>query len=582
MSGWRTTVFLAALVCLPAARAGERDKAEASSIRFEEIGAAAGLNARHETRNFEGEHADVLEMFTSGGAAVVVGDFDRDGDDDLFVTNSDAASKNRLYRNDGDFSFTEIAAEAGVAAGNTEDSIVVDALWFDFDNDGWEDLLVLRFGTPLLFANQRGSRFQDVTKSSGLDRFANSIAVVATDYDRDGDLDLVFGNYFQPVNLFAPPHTRVLPNNLDAATNGGGLILWRNLGGGRFEDATEDAGLGGYAGWVLDVGAGDLNNDGYVDLYAAADYGSDRIFFGAPDGRFRDVTEQATGFDTRKGMNAELGDYNNDGKLDIYVTNITDEYMRECNMLWHNLGDGTFIDVSKETGACDTRWGWSAKFADFDNDGWLDIFAANGMRSGNEDNYILAVLPVITRQGVDFAELDSWPDIGEMSWSGYQRSKLLWNRGGSSFDEISKAAGVDNDSDGRGVAIADLDNDGKLDLIQTNAGQPLLLYRRVGESAGGWLQLLLRARTGPPQAIGARVTVRGGGLTQVREVEADNGYAAQSMRRLHFGLGAAEEVEDLVVDWPSGRRERFAASPNQLRTLAEGEGEALEKVLAAR
>jgi hypothetical protein len=151
-------------------------------------------------------------------------------------------------------------------------------------------------------------------------------------------------------------------------------------------------------------------------------------------------------------MNVDMGDYDRDGWLDIYVTNITDEYMKECNMLWHNNGDGTFIDLSKETGTCDTGWGWAAKFADFDNDGWEDLFAVNGLRSAGEQNYIPALVEMIIKPGVDFSDLNSYPDIGDMTWSGYQKKRLFHNTADGTFKEVGAEAGVDTTFDGRVLA----------------------------------------------------------------------------------------------------------------------------------
>ncbi|MGH9202537.1 MAG: FG-GAP repeat domain-containing protein, partial [Vicinamibacterales bacterium] len=420
-------------------------------IRFEEIAEKARVRHVHRTRRFSGKNADTLRMFTSGGSSVAVGDFDNDGFDDLFVTNSDAGQPNRLFRNSGDFTFADVTESAGVAGGNDPLSIVSDSLWFDYDNDGWRDLLVARFGTPILYRNEGHGRFRDVTQRSGLNQFANTIAIIAFDADRDGHLDLLLGNYFQPVNLLDLKTTKVLPNDLDKAVNGGGVTFWRNNGNGTFTNATAQAGLANQMGWILDVGHGDLDDDGDPDIYLAGDYGTDRLYFNNGDGTFRDVTEAAIGFDTKKGMNAEFADYNNDGRLDIYVTNITDEYMKECNMLWHNNGDGTFTDLSKETGTCDTLWGWAAKFADFDNDGWLDLFAVNGLRSAGKENYIPVLFQMVATPNVDFSNLDNWPAIGEMTWSGYQKKKLFRNLAGDLFREMAGPAGVDNDLDGRGV-----------------------------------------------------------------------------------------------------------------------------------
>src|SRR6476646_9256224 len=379
------------------------------AIRFEEIAAKAGVRVQHHTRTFHGKNADVLHMFTSGGAAVAVGDYDNDGFEDIFVTDSDTGKPNHLFHNNGNMTFTDVTVAAGVTGGNDPNSVVSDALWFDYDNDGKLDLLLARFGTPILYHNEGNGKFKDVTLSSGLTKFANTIGVIAFDFDNDGKLDLLFANYFRPVNLLDLKDAHVLPNDLDNASNGGGVTLWRNTGKGSFEEVTEKAGLGKVTGWALDLGHGDFNNDGLQDIYIACDYGTDHVFMNNGNGTFREVTDKSTGWDTKKGMNVDVADYDNDGWLDIYVTNITDEYMKECNMLWHNSGDGTFTDVAKETGTCNTGWGWAAKFGDFDNDGWEDLFAADGLRSAGPQNYIPVLLETIITPGIDFTDVASWP-----------------------------------------------------------------------------------------------------------------------------------------------------------------------------
>ena len=519
-------------------------------------------------------------MFTSGGAAVAVADYDHDGFEDLLVTDSDEGQPCHLLHNNGDLTFTDVTAAAGLGVLNDDRDIVADALWFDYDNDGLPDLLIARFGTPLLFHNEGHGKFRDVTAQSGLTQFANTIAVIAFDYDNDGYLDLLFGNYFPPVNLLALRDPHVLPNDLDQATNGGGVTLWHNQGNGTFVDVTAKAGLGKHHGWTLDVGHADFNNDGWQDLYLADDYGTDRLFLNQRDGTFRDVTEEAIGIDTKKGMNVDIADYDRDGWLDIYVTNITDEYMHECNMLWHNngvdaAGKLTFTDVSRETGTCSTLWGWGAKFADFDNDGWPDLFVADGLRSAGPKNYIPVLLKMIITPKIDFSDLNSWPDIGDMSWSGHQRKKLFRNLGDSSFREMAAAAGVDNDLDGRGVAIADFDNDGRLDIYETNANQPSLLYHNVTAPVGHWIELKLVGTRSNRDAIGARVTARVGNATLIREVNGGNGYASQSSTRVHLGLGPWRQVDELTVRWPSGLVEHLPANAlpiDRLLYVKEGRG----------
>jgi len=542
-------------------------------FRFEEIGERAGVRHLHRTHRFGGTSADVLQMFTAGGAAVAVADYDNDGLDDLFVTTSADGQPNRLFHNDGGLRFSDVTVRAGVGGGNTPSAIVADALWFDYDNDGWRDLLIARFGKPLLYHNNGDGTFRDVSPESGLDRFANTIAAVAFDYDGDGRLDVLFGNYFKPVNLtdLVTPH--VLPNDLDQATNGGGVTLWRNVGNGRFVDVTLEAGLARHTGWTLDVGHGDFNNDGFQDIYLACDYGTDRVFMNDGRGHFRDVTEHAIGIDTKKGMNVDVADYDNDGLLDVYVTNITDEYMKECNMLWHNEGDGTFTDVSKETGTCATGWGWAAKFGDFDNDGRSDLFVVNGLRSAGPESYIPTLLKMITTPGIDFTDVNNWPAIGNMSWSGYQRKKLFHNVATGAFRESSATAGVDNDRDGRGIALADFDNDGRLDIYQTNADQPSLMYHNVTASPGNWVELRLVGTRSNRDAIGARVTLTAGDRRIIREVDGGNGYAGQSSTRVHIGIGSATSIDEITIAWPSGILQRVSAGINRLISITEAAGE---------
>jgi hypothetical protein len=475
-----------------------------------------------------------------------------------------------------------------VAGGNDTQYICADALWFDYNNDGRLDLLVARFGTPMLYRNEGpgpdgNHKFTDVSQAVGLTKFGNTVAAIAFDADNDGWLDLLLGNYFQPVNLLHLKTPHVLPNNLDYADNGGGVTFWRNVrlanGERGFGEMTEAAGFGNHTGWTLDLGHGDLNNDGWQDVYIAGDYGTDRMFFNKGDGTgtFVEVTETAIGFDTRKGMNVDMGDYDRDGWLDIYVTNITDEYMKECNMLWHNNGDGTFTDLSKETGTCDTGWGWAAKFADFDNDGWEDLFAVNGLRSAGEQNYIPALVEMIIKPGVDFSDLNSYPDIEDMTWSGYQKKRLFHNMADGTFKEVAGEAGVETTFDGRGLGVGDFDNDGLLDFYQTNANQPALLFRGRTENPGNWVELKLIGTKSNRDALGTRVVLTAGGNSYLREVNGGNGYASQSTTRLHFGVGAASAVDRVEIRWPSGMMqtlpmEQTAGLINKFTYIREEEG----------
>ncbi|HMB54670.1 MAG TPA: VCBS repeat-containing protein, partial [Thermoanaerobaculia bacterium] len=318
---------------------------------FEDRTETAGVARPHHNRSFENPYAHIMEGYTALGAAVAVADYDGDSWEDLFVTDSAKDGKNLLYRNRGDFTFEEVGERAGVAAGNDAANASADALWFDKEGDGDADLLVVRFGRSLLYENRGDGSFREVGEAAGLGARRNAITAVAFDSDNDGDLDLVLGNYFAPVDLFDPETPRFFPESFETAANGGGVTLYRNAGDGTFADVTEAAGLAGHSGWTLDLGHADYDGDGDEDLYVAADFGTDRFFVNRGDGTFRDATEEAIGIDTKKGMNADWGDFDNDGLLDVYVTNITDEYMREGNFLWHNEGDGTFTDLAQETGS---------------------------------------------------------------------------------------------------------------------------------------------------------------------------------------------------------------------------------------
>ncbi len=555
---------------------------------FVDVAEAAGLTVAHRNRSFENPYAHIMEGYTALGAAVAIADVDNDGFEDLFLTDSSIDGRNRLYLNNGgksgDLTFEEVGEKAGVAVGNDAENASADALFFDADNDGDQDLLVVRFGQNLLFENRfaqgEGVSFKDVTAGSGLEQYLNNIAAIAFDFDLDGDLDLFYANYFAPVNLFDPETPRFFPESFETAANGGGVTAFRNDSGSeglRFTDVTEAVGLGNISGWSLDLGHADADHDGDDDLYVAADFGTDSFFRNnvrssdpsAQGVGFTDISESAIGIDTKKGMNADWADFDRDGLFDLYVTNITDEYMREGNFLWQNQGDLTFTDVARETGTHDTGWGWAGKFFDADNDGLLDLYVVNGWVSGNDDNYVLDVFELIIRDDIDLADARNWPPMGEKTLSGYQRNSLFHNQGGQLFKDVAAEHGMDSILDARGIGLADLDRDGRVDLVITNAGnKPILARNRHGESSGKgdtgadpqsrahWIRLQLEGTDSNRDAVGARVVVTAGGQERWSFVDGGNGFAGQSSRILHFGLGELDRIEGVRVLWPSGLEEK--------------------------
>lgn len=561
------------LACLGLTCGAALTAAPAAEPWFEDVTAKAGVDRPHTNRQFENPYAQVMAGYTALGASAAVADYDADGFDDLFVTDSVKEGRNHLYRNNGDWTFTDVAEAAGVANGNDAANASADSLWLDYDGDGRQDLLVVRFGRSQLFRNQGNGRFIEVGASVGLTAYQNAITALTFDFDGDGDLDLLLGNYFRSVDIFNPDTPRFFPESFETANNGGGVTLYRNESGRTFTDVTKPAGLES-SGWVLDAGHADADNDGDEDVYVACDFGTDRFYVNNGDGTFTDRTEKAIGIDTKKGMNAEWGDFDGDLKPDVFVTNITDDYMREGNFLWRNNGDLTFTDVSKETGTWDTGWGWGGQFFDFDHDRWLDLIVMNGWVSAGSESYVPDIFAMIVKPNIDLADLRNWPPMGRKSLSGYQKKRLLHNEAGQFFVDQAARHGLDSTRDGRGVAVADFDNDGRLDLFVANANGLPFLYRNRLPNPRHWVELSLRGIGANASAIGARVLITAGGQTQLRFVSGGNGFAAQGTTRIHAGLADQARLEKVEVRWPSGTRQVFAdLATNRIHVLREGRPE---------
>ncbi len=533
---------------------------------FTEVARAAGINHSHSKPILDDKLNHIMSWVASVGAAAAAGDFNNDGWIDLYVTNSKKGTPNYLYRNDGDGTFTEIARRAGVAEINNDDGTSMDCIWGDYNNDGWSDLYVVRWGTDILFRNNGDGTFANVTEdlfrtkdnAPGID-WANGNAAIFFDYNKDGLLDVYVGNYFRDVDLWHLKSTKIMHNDFEKARNGGRNALYRQEPDGSFVELAASLGLDD-PGWTLAVGSADLNNDGWPDLYCADDFGPDQLFVNNGDGTFENETESAIDFDTKKGMNVDFGDFNGDGWLDIYVANITTaEYLQEGNMLWHNNGPAdaegiTLTDVSLETATYDGGWGWGAKFLDFDNDADLDIVALNGFISAGEGNYWYD-LASWTVTDDDSGNAANWPAIGNRSFSGYEATRLFVNEGEHIFTERAKQWGLGSQRDGRGVVPFDYDNDGRLDLFVANQGQKPELFRNDAPLDNHWLIVNLETDSTTNvtrDAVGARITAVTASGRQIRERDGGNGYSGQADPRLHFGLGKDSSVSLLEVRWPDG------------------------------
>src|ERR1051325_7349622 len=244
---------------------------------FEDIAARAGIAVPHTNRTFQNPYTTLFRSYTALGAAAAVADYDGDGWEDIFVTDSKADGKNHLYHNNGNLPFTDIAVQAGVADGNDDSNASADALWLDYNNDSRPDLFVVRFGHSQLFENLGSGKFREVTKDAGLNQYRNAITAIAFDYDHDGFVDLFIGSYFQPVDIFHPSTPRFFPESFETANNGGGVVVFHNNHDGTFTDASQKVGIH-LSGWTLALGHGDANNDGWDDLYVACDFGRDHFF----------------------------------------------------------------------------------------------------------------------------------------------------------------------------------------------------------------------------------------------------------------------------------------------------------------
>lgn len=534
---------------------------------FVDVTKAVGFVHVHHKPALDAKLEPIMSWVASVGAAAAAGDYDNDGWMDLYATDSHKGRANHLYRNMRDGTFRDLGAEAGVADVNGIDGVSTDCVWGDYDNDSHLDLFVVKWGCDVLFRNNGKGGFADVTTAAFRNEedepgspWANGCSATWVDYDRDGWLDLYVGNYFAPQDLWHLDHTRIMHDDFERSRNAGRNSLFHNNRDGTFTDVAAQLGLND-PGWTLSVGHGDIDNDGWPDIYCANDFGTDQMFLNRQDGTFNNVTETAFGEDTKKGMNVDFGDFDGNGWLDIFVTNITTaEYLKEGNMLWHNDAaseDGIpiFLDASVEAGTYDGGWGWGAKFFDFDNDGDLDIISVNGFITAGEGNYWYD-LASWTVLGQDVSDALNWPPIGDRSFSGGEATRLWRNEGGQRFTEIASRAGIADRRDGRGVVTVDYDNDGDLDVYIANQGGAPAFFRNDVGARGHWLGLKLiglPAAGSNRNAIGARVTVRTPAGRQIRELDGGNSYCGQSDRRLYFGLGNEPIVETLEIRWPSGR-----------------------------
>ena len=487
------------------------------------------------------------------GSGVALFDYDNDNDLDLYFVNGNSlqssdtnnSHRNRLFRND-DTDFVDITDLAGV--GDT--GYGLGCCVGDYNNDGFLDLYVANFGANVLYQNKGDGTFTDVARQAKVDGNQLSSSCAFADYDNDGDLDLYTVNYvqfnleenpkctYQGVSTYCTPEA--LPGQSDS--------FFRNNGDGTFSDITQSAGLFAPTGKGLGVVWGDYDNDGDPDIFVANDTTPNFLYQNNGKGTFQNIAlfaGVALSMEGRpySGMGTNFGDFDNDGDLDIVVTNFQDQ----TNSLYQNEQNAFFKEVSFSTGIGEKSLpylAWGVDFVDLNNDGWQDLFIANG----HLDHNISDIDPIGTYA---------------------QRNQVFMNQKGRAFIDQS-ATMLEQKQVSRGSAFGDLDNDGDIDIVVSNLNDHPVILWNVTEHTSNWFILKLIGTSDNQSAIGTRVKIKVDQQIQIREVKSGSGYLSQSDLRLHFGLGQAKQIDQLEIHWPNGTTQQLNRVPgNQILTVTQ-------------
>lgn len=559
LAGWA----LALLVCIVAWEYGraapDGNPPISVPVRFTDVRAAAGITFRHD--NTFSDEKNYLETMGSGLGWI---DYDQDGLLDLYLVQSAETSwykpvhplRSALYRNNGDGTFTDVTEKAGVgAAGLYGQGVAVG----DYDNDGYPDLYVTGYGRAILYHNNGNGTFTDVTAQAGVgDEGQWATSAGWFDYDKDGYLDLLVCNYINWTpknNLYCGEHrpgyrAYCHPDNY----RGLRLKLYHNNHDGTFSDVSQKSGIGVPEVKGMGLVLVDLNNDGWPDVFVVNDTWPNSLFLNKKDGTFEDVSfisGVAASEDGKyeAGMGTDAADVDGDGWFDLYVTHLD----FELNRLYHNNHDGSFDDATYASGIANKAIflsGVSAKFLDYDNDGWVDIVQANGAMLDNINLFHSEVQ--------------------------FQEPLLMFrNVGKGKFDRVGDVLGPDFKKPivGRGLAVADFDNDGDLDLAISVSGSYPELLRNDGGNANNWLEVMLVGTKSNRDGVGAALKLVSEGFTQFGQRKGGMSYMSAQDPRVHFGLGQRKSIDSLEITWPSGTVDKLTHVPiNQVITVKEGTG----------
>jgi len=513
-------------------------------VQFTDVTRAVGIDFRHESSATSNKY-----LIETMGGGVALLDYDNDGRLDVFFTNgakltdpmapgqlpdkSDRRFWNRLYRQDADGTFKDVTEKAGLT-GMPQDLYGMGAAVGDYDNDGFPDLYVTNYGSNTLYHNNRDGTFKDVTGAAGVAASGWSASAGFFDMDNDGRLDLFVTRYldwtFQNNRYCGEqkPGYRAYchPDNFAPMGN----VLFHNNGDGTFADVSAKARVAEPKGKGLGVAFADYDRDGFVDVYVANDSVQSFLYHNGGNGTFTELgLLQGVGFNedgkTFAGMGVDFADYDNDGRPDIVVTNLSNERYR----LFHQGADGTFQDVTNSSGlgaATLAFSGWSTRFFDYDNDGWKDLFVTQGH-----------VMDTIEKTA---------PNLK------YQQPPLLLRNVSGRFVKVRPGASFEQTWAGRGAAFGDLDGDGDVDVVVSNVGQPALVLRNDGGNASHWLGIRTVGKTSNRDGIGCLVLVTAAGSTQHLAVNTAAGYLSASAKELRVGLGPAATASLVEIRWPSG------------------------------
>ena len=534
------------------------------SVNFVDIAAKAGLTSKV---TFGGVTSKNYIIETTG-TGVAIFDYDNDGWPDIFVVNgttlkSSSKEAGHLYHNNHDGTFTDVSAKSGIGHTGWGQGVCVG----DYDNDGYEDMFITYYGKNVLYHNNGNGTFTDVSAMAGVagdgSDWGSGCAFV--DYDRDGKLDLVMATYVKfDVNTAPAPGERPScmwkgapvmcgPRGLPWASN----RLFHNRGDGTFEDVTTKANIDKTNGhYGLSISTLDYDDDGWPDIYVACDSTPSIMYHNNHDGTFTDVAVTlgvAFNEDGREqaGMGSTVGDYDRDGRLDIFKTNFSDD----TATLYRHENRDSYEDATFAAGlGLETKYlGWGTMFFDMDNDGWLDLIVANGHVYPEVDKYHLG--------------------------SDYQEPRLLYrNKGDGTYANISSQSGtgITTPASSRGLAVGDLWNDGRQSIVISNMNAEPSLLVNEAKNSNHWIAFKLVGTKSNRDAIGAKVTLKVGSRNFVDEVRSGSSYLSQSDIRVHFGLGATDSITGVEVRWPNGISETFVTPKvDTIQTLREGSGKAV-------